>query len=387
MSNAKREAESCVAQNTSRMSWETIIASIVCGVIGIALTIFTGFMERRSALSTKCTELSDERATLQREVQSLQHEKVIHDIDTKNCIEHLKEECVTKDNKINELQRENSEYRIRLEGKETLIELLRNGTGTGEIKNQLALRAAIESKSSKPIDIKTAKPLPHAPRKFDIELKKSDRANSLAAVQFYAAQDFSNAVKKARSVYDRIGKELEGSLGKRVFLRRDFNSIMAPVCRIVAEDSFARGDFANSVTQSWLAVCLEKPCPNPFTLALNSAAQSRSSLYSIGFLTVGIHESIMEQPEEHRNEYRNRILSTLRNMGYLQITFPNKDCTGIGAVIDWMKLSGIEQPFYFKRGERGDLWSMRWEGFGKYSEYNYTKAFEEGLAISRKSTR
>ena len=385
--NAKRELESCAARNGIRQTWGSVLSSIACGVIGILVATVAGFMERRSDLYSKCEELSGQKETLKRRVQDLQHEKAVYDLNIKNRIERLEETSVEKDVKINDLKRENSEYRIRLEGKETLIELLRKGTGAEEIKNQQDMDDVIKSKVVKPTVVETTKPLARTPRKFDIEFTKSDRENSLSAVQFYAAQDFSNAVKKARSVYDRIGKALEGAFGKRVFLHRDFNSIMAPVCRIVAEDSFARGDFANSVTQSWLAVCLEKPCPNPFSLALNSAAQSRSSLYSIGFLTVGIQESIMGQPEEHRNEYQNRILSTLRNMGYLQIAFPNKDGTGVGEVIDWMKMSGVQQPFYFKRGDRGDLWSMRWEGFGKYSEYNYTKAFEKGLALSKKSTR
>ncbi len=383
--NAKRELESCVVCSGIRQTWGSVLTAIACGAIGILVAAVTGVMERRSDLYSKCEELSGQRETLERRVQDLKHEKVVYDLSIKNRIERMEETSAEKDCKINELQRENSEYRIRLDGKETLIELLRNGTGIGKIKNQQDMDAAIKSKIVKPFVVETAKPLTRAPRKFDIEFTMIDRANSLAAVQLYAAQDFSNAVKKARLVYDRIGKELEGSLGKRVFLHRDFNSIMAPVCRIVAEDSFARGEFENSVTQSWIAVCLEMPRPNPFTLALNSAALTRASSYSTGFMTTAIHECIMKQPAEHRDEYRNRVLSTLRNMGYLQITFPNQDGTRVGKVIDWTQMIGTEQPFYYKRGGQGDLWSLRWEGFGKYSEYNYTKAFEEGQSISRKT--
>lgn len=387
VSNPESESTSCMAQKGNLAWWPQIIASAVVGVIGILSTSVSGHIERRSTLASKNEQLVNQNVTLERQLHDLQHEKKLSDNNAQSQIERLKEANATKDRKINDLQRENSEQRILLEGKEIRIEQLRNEMATIGIKDQQSMQAVINGESPKPTNlvcVVVQKHPAHSPRKFDIHLTVADRTNSSAAVQAYATQDFSNAVKKAHMVYDRIGHTLESMVGKKVFVHQDFQPTMAPVFRIVAEESFARGDFANSVSQSWLAVCLEMPRPNPFTLALHSAALTRSSSYSIGYMTSAIHDSIMRQSDETREEYRKQVYSTLCNMGYLQITFPNRDLTGAGEIIDWQKILGIAQPFYYRKDGQGDLWSMRWEGFGRYSEYNYTKAFTEGLLALRK---
>lgn len=383
--------ESESRQNNNIVKWLGMVIRLIISSpsFGVILTAVLWYALQHSEVAAKRDELEREKATLEKQVVNLQLEKNNSESEARGQIERLKEANASKDWKINELQRENSEQRIRLEGKEIRIDQLRNEIATIGTKNQQSMYAA-NSKSATSTNlvcVVVPKQPAHSPRNFDIDLTIADRANSSAAVQAYAAQDFSNAVKKAHMVYDRIGHTLENMIGKKVFVHRDFQSTMAPVFRIVAEECFARGDFANSVTQSWLAVCLEMPRPNPFTLALNSAALTRSSSYSIGYMTTAIHDSIMRQSDETREEYQKQVYSTLCNMGYLQITYPNRDLTSAGKIIDWQKTFGVPQPLYYRKDGQEDLWSLRWEGFGKYSEYNYTKAFEKGLLTSRKITQ
>ncbi len=377
---AVREPGSNRQQEARADLWWKIIAAVICGVVGILSANISGCIERRTSLAARCDELSSGKAGLERQIQDMRHEKNMSEIDTKIRIDSLKEKCAAKDRKIDELQRENSEQRIRLDGKEVLIEQLRNGIGTRAIADQQAVLSMIPNGGVKPksVGVVTIQPVKTIRRKFDIELTNADRANSLAAIKSYSAHDFSNAVIRAGMVYKRLGEALENSVGKSLFLHRDFQSTIAPVFRIVAEDSFSRGDFINATTQSWLAVCLEKPHPNPFTLALHSASLVRSSSYSIGFMTAGIHESIMAMPDKDRDNYLNQIFSTLSNMGYLQISYISRD-KGIGAIIDWSRMFGVQNPICYKKDGHGDLWSLRWDGFGRYSEYNYTRTIEESL--------
>ena len=374
-----RDAVSNSSQQTANCDWwRTVTPPIVCGVIGILAATISGSIERHFGLSSKCDELTYEKSNLEQRLQDSQHEKNIAEIDSKNRIDSLKEMCEAKDRKIDDLQRENSEQRLRLDGKDILIEQLRNGIDTRELTSQQAVRSIIQNGIAKTgSGALKEQPVIEVRRKFDVDLTSADRVNSLAATQAYAAQDFSNAVKHAYIVYERVGNVLESSFGKHLFVHRDFQKTIAPIFRIVAEESFARGDFANAVTQSWLAVCLEKPHPNPFTLALNSASLIRSSSYNVGFLTTDIHEAIENMPEKERDNYRNQILSTLCNMGYLQITYTSRDRKKVDAVIDWSRMFGITNPICYKKDGTNDWWSLRWEGFGKYSEYNYTKALEK----------
>lgn len=383
-SDAARNAASNSPQQAANGDWwRAVTPAIVCGVIGILAATISGYIERCFGLSSKCDELTYEKSNLEQKLQDSQHERNIAEINSKNRIASLKEMCAVKDRKIDDLQRENLEQRLRLDGKEVLIEQLRNGIGTSDLINQQAILSIIQKGVAKPeTGVLKAQPVIHERRKFDIDLTVADRDNSLAATQAYAAQDFSSAVKHAHVVYKRVGNVLERFSGKHLFVHRDFQKTIAPVFRIVAEESFARGDFANAVTQSWVAVCLEMPYPYPFTLALNSASLIRYSSYNIGFMTTGIHEAIMNMPEERRDNYRNQVLSTLCNMGYLQIVFPSRDRKKVDEVIDWSRMLGITNPVCYKKDGTNDLWSFRWEGFGKYSEYNYTKAFEKGLELS-----
>lgn len=389
------QTTSCPGQKSAGLSWGNVLSAIVVGLVGILATNISGCLERRSALASKYEEVASDNSKLEHQLQNLKHEKNLSEIDTKSRIERLKEDAAAKDRRIAQLQNDNSELRLNLNdkdiiinGKDILIEQLRKGNTTKEIKDQRAAQSAIQGSPTNMTNVGTLqiKPVVSVHKKFDIVLTLADRKNATAATEAYAAQDFSNAVKKARMVYDRIGSTLESGIGKQFFVHRDFQSSIAPVCRIVAEESFARGDYQSAVTQSWLAVCLEHPRPNPFTLALHSAALTRSSSYSIGFMTTGIHEATMNVPEEQRDAYRVQVFSVLCNLGYLQITYPSRDGTSIGKKIDWTQLLGIKQPFCYKKDGSEDLWSLRWEGFGRYSEYNYTKAFEEGLAVSHKVT-
>ena len=383
--DTESESNSTFECRPCKIPWSNIIAAVIVGLIGVFSTNITDHIKWKTDIAIKCDELSRGKSDVERQLQDLRHEKNLSAISVQDHIERLKNESTSKDRKIEELQRENSEQRIRLEGKEVLIEQLRSCSAAKIIKDPKVMTSEIMDTSTRPIVIVAGERTftPSVSRKFDIELSTADIGHARAATIAYAAHDFSNAVRQARVIYGRIGCTLESKIGKPLFVHTEFASVISPVCRIIAEDSFSCGDFASAVTQSWLAVCLERPHPKPFTLALHSAAHIRSSSYAEGFLTGAIHDFINRQAKENRDEYRRQILSKLCQLGYLQIAYPNHDATDVGDIIDWGKLMGIEQPFRYRKEGQADLWSLRWEGFGRYSEYNYSKAFRKGLTISK----